>query len=228
MIGNKSMIQCVYEQVKKANCVNEIVVATDDDRILKVVESFKGNALMTSALHSSGTERCAEVLNYYSNNNQHFDLVINIQGDEPFIQPTQLEGISKCFDNKGVQIATLAKKITKTDELFNPNVVKVVVANNSHAIYFSRSPIPFLRGKTEKDWVRLHNFYKHIGMYAYRSEVLKKIVTLKPSVLEQKESLEQLRWIENNFTIFVAETEKDSISVDSPEDLAEICKNLNL
>ncbi len=214
-IGGKTMIQRVYEQVSKS--INAIYVATDDKRIYDTVIAFGGKAIMTSNLHPSGTDRCYEA---YALINENFDVIINIQGDEPFIQPEQIEELKKCFDSKDTQIATLVKAIKNEDaSLFNPNCPKVVIDKNNNALYFSRSPIPFLRGINEKNWVNEHTYFKHIGIYAYRSEILKEIVQLPRTTLEIAESLEQLRWLENGYHIKVGYTDVESMGIDTPEDL---------
>lgn len=215
LINNKPMIQWVYENVVKA--VDEAWVATDDIRIIKAVEEFGGKAIETLSTHQSGTDRCAEAAlkigEYFD-----FDVVINVQGDEPFIQAKQIELLKSCF-SADAEIATLIKKIDTAEELFNPNRPKVVTDNYQNALYFSRSPIPFVRGIEKEDWISAHNFWAHIGMYAYKKEVLQKISKLNQGILEKAESLEQLRWLENRFKIKTALTEHQSIGIDTPEDL---------
>ena len=215
LINNKPMIQWVYENVSKA--LEHVWVATDDDRIFNAVQEFGGNAIKTLSSHQSGTDRCAEAARKLADNIK-FDVVINVQGDEPFIQPEQIELLKSCFEND-TDIATLIKKIETEEELFNPNRPKVVIDTQQNALYFSRSPIPFVRGEEEKSWHLKNNFWAHIGMYAYKTEVLQKITKLKPSALELTESLEQLRWLENGFQIKTAETAHQSIGIDTPEDL---------
>lgn len=218
-IGDKTMIRRVYEQAEKTDCLSKVIVATDDERIRAEVESFGGNVCITSSLHRSGTERCAEVLEKLGND---YEVVINIQGDEPFIDPAQIELLAGMFASDNVEIATLSKKICDSVELQNPNTVKLVAGSDGKALYFSRSPIPFLRGVPHETWLAHHDFFKHIGIYAYRSEILKKIVLLPFGKLEEAESLEQLRWLENGFSVFVTETESESISIDTPDDLSKI------
>ncbi len=218
IINGKSMIQRVYEQSMKSEMLSEVIVATDDDRIKDHVSEFKGKAVMTSELHRSGTERCNEVVEKLFKTNIP-EVVVNIQGDEPYIDPSQIDKVVSCFDNQNVQIGTLAKEIARSEVLFDPNVVKVVFSENRKAIYFSRTPIPFVRGEDSQDWINLTEFYKHIGIYAYRSNVLKSICELKPSKLEKAESLEQLRWLENGYSIQVELTDFESYSVDIPEDV---------
>jgi 3-deoxy-manno-octulosonate cytidylyltransferase (CMP-KDO synthetase) len=216
LIGDKPMIQWVYENAAKA--LQQVWVATDDDRIFDAVQQFGGNAIKTLSTHQSGTDRCAEAARKLSEKID-FDVVINIQGDEPFIQPAQIELLKSCFADES-DIATLVKQIETEDELFNPNRPKVVLGNNKDALYFSRSPIPFVRGEEEKVWHVKNKFWAHIGMYAYKKDVLQKITKLEPGTLELTESLEQLRWLENGFKIKTAETTSQSIGIDTPEDLA--------
>lgn len=214
-IGGKSMIQRVYEQVKKSKLIAEVIVATDNQQIMDHVTQFGGRVRMTKESHASGTDRCYEALTLQK---AQFDYVINIQGDEPFIQPEQIDLLAGLLDGK-TEIATLVKKIEDSEQLFNPNVVKAVVASNGETLYFSRSTVPHIRNTPEKDWLNKHTFYKHIGMYAYRTDVLKKLTALPVSPLEKAESLEQLRWLENGFRIKVAETKTETIGIDTPEDL---------
>ena len=211
------MIQRVYEQVKKA--IDEVWVATDDSRIFEVVESFWGKAVMTSPDHKSGTDRIQEA---YAKVGDGFDVIINVQGDEPFIQPEQIEALKNCFDNKDVELATLVKPFKKEDgfeALFNPNSPKVVVNKKNEAIYFSRSIVPYIRDVHHTEWLDKHTFFKHIGMYAYRSDILNEITKLPQSLLEKAESLEQLRWIENGYRIRVGYTDAETIGIDTPEDM---------
>ncbi len=215
MIKDKPMIQWVYENALGA--LDYLCVATDDDRIFNAVESFGGKAIKTLPTHQSGTDRCAEAAQLLSKEID-FDVVINIQGDEPFIQADQIELLKSCFDSDA-DIATLVKKIDDSEEIFNPNRPKVVLDNNQNALYFSRSPIPHIRSKQEKDWILFHDFWAHIGMYAFRARVLQEITLLKQGKLELAESLEQLRWLENGYKIKTAETRMQSIGIDTPEDL---------
>lgn len=215
MLNKKPMIQWVYENAAKA--LKNVWVATDDERIFKAVQVFGGNAIYTLATHKSGTDRCAEAAKELENKID-FDVVINIQGDEPFIQQEQIELLKSCFA-KETEIATLIKKIETTEELFNANRPKVVLDKHKNALYFSRSPIPFVRGEEEKNWLTQHDFWVHIGMYAYKKETLQKLTTLENGTLELTESLEQLRWLENGYRINTAETKHQSIGIDTPEDL---------
>ena len=224
LICGKSMIQRVYEQCKLAGVLDEIVIATDDERIVQHVKGFGGNVVLTSASHKCGTERCNEAISILNNDGiyDNEDVVINIQGDEPLINPEQISLVSSCFNKKGVALATLAKKISNSTDIFNPNTIKVVFNNFNEAVYFSRSPIPYQRGIIEKEWINSGNYYKHIGIYAYKVGMLKKITKFAQTKLELSESLEQLRWLENGLIINVAITEHDSHSVDVPEDVATI------
>lgn len=221
-IGGKSMIQRVYEQVKKSKRVTDAIVATDNQEIFDHVTKFGGRVRMTKESHVSGTDRCYEALTLQK---APFDYVINIQGDEPFIQPEQIDLLAGLLDGK-TEIATLIKKIEDREQFLNPNVVKAVVAANGEALYFSRSTVPHVRNVPETDWLSKHSFYKHIGMYAYRTDVLKRLTELPVSPLEKAESLEQLRWLENGFRIKVAETKTETIGIDTPEDLLGALKNL--
>lgn len=214
-INGKPMIQWVYENVAKA--LKQVWVATDDDRIFNAVRNFGGNAVRTLSTHQSGTDRCAEAAQVLSKEID-FDVVINVQGDEPFIQAEQIELLKSCFD-ESTDIATLVKKIDNSEELFNPNRPKAVIDNQQNALYFSRSPIPFVRNEEKKNWHLKNNFWAHIGMYAYKKDVLQKITKLNNGKLELTESLEQLRWLENGFQIKTAETDHQSIGIDTPEDL---------
>lgn len=218
MLGGKTVIERVYRQVSKT--FDSLVVATDDSRIEDAVKAFGGNVVMTGTHHRSGTDRCYEALCKIGE--EDFDVVVNVQGDEPFIQSSQLESIKDCFEDPATDIATLVKPFTPEDgfaALQNPNSPKVVVNNNMEAMYFSRSVIPYLRGKNEENWLSSHIYYKHIGLYAYKTRVLKQITSLPQSHLELAESLEQLRWLENGYTIKVAVTNVETIGIDTPEDL---------
>lgn len=215
ILNGKPMIQHVFENVSKA--IERVWIATDDDRIYDAVKDFGGNAVMTSKDHQSGTDRCAEAARILSEKID-FDVVINVQGDEPFIQPEQIELLKKCFTGE-TEIATLVKKIETNEELFNPNRPKVVLDKSFNALYFSRSPIPFLRNNEKNKWHARFNYWAHIGMYAYKAEILQQITQLVQGKLEKAESLEQLRWLENGFKIKTAETIHQSIGIDTPEDL---------
>ena len=217
MLGGKPVIQRVYEQV--AGVLDDVCVATDDERIEKAVEAFGGKVVMTSVNHKSGTDRCYEA---YCKAGKGYDVVVNIQGDEPFIQRSQLEAVKACFDDEATQIATLVKPFRPEDgfdALENVNSPKVVVNRQMQALYFSRSIIPFQRSRDRKAWLANHVYYKHIGLYAYRASVLKEITALPQSPLELAESLEQLRWLENGYTVKVGISDVETIGIDTPQDL---------
>ncbi len=221
-LDGKSMIRRVYEQAKKSTSLSKVVVATDHEEIFNHVIAFGGEACMTSADHASGTDRCFEVL---MKETVPFDYVINVQGDEPFIAPQQIDLLASLLDGK-TELATLIKKIDSVEQLFNPNLVKAVINKNSEALYFSRAPIPWFRNMEQVEWVTHHTYYKHIGMYAYRKDVLEKITQLGISALEKTESLEQLRWLENGYKIKVKETQIETIGIDTPEDLEKALRLL--
>ena len=218
-IGGMTMIQRVYMQASKATSLSKVLVATDDQRIFDHVQSFGGLVFMTRKDHQSGTDRCAEVAKQF----QDMEAVVNIQGDEPFIQPQQ---INLCLQvlrsNTHVNIATLAKRIDKRADLVRSNTVKVVFNSQKEALYFSRSPIPHLRGVPQKDWLKQGDFYKHIGLYAYRRKTLLEITQLPLGKLEQLESLEQLRWLESGYKIGIALTDMETFGIDTPEDLERL------
>lgn len=217
-LGGKPVIQRVYEQV--AGALDEAVVATDDERIYEAVRAFGGRVEMTSTAHRSGTDRCWEA---YCKQGRTYDVVVNVQGDEPFIRREQLEALKGCFDNPQTDIATLVKPFAEADGLAaleNPNSPKVVVDAQGQALYFSRSVIPYLRGVPREEWLSRHTFYKHIGIYAFRTEVLRAVTALPQSPLELAESLEQLRWLENGYRIGVGISQVETVGIDTPEDLA--------
>lgn len=215
MLGGKPVIQWVYENI--ASALENVWVATDDERIFSSVEAFGGKAVWTMATHKSGTDRCAEAAKKLESE-LNFDVVINVQGDEPFIKAEQIRQLMSCFEND-TEIATLVKEIDSADELFNPNRPKVVLDSNQNALYFSRSPIPYVRGEKENNWLLANTFWAHIGMYAYKKEVLQHITQLNSGKLERIEALEQLRWLENGYRIKTAVTQFQSIGIDTPEDL---------
>lgn len=217
-ICGKSMIQRVYEQASKAITLHKVVVATDDERIFEHVIGFGGKAVMTDSTHQSGTDRCAEVAGKYVD----FEGFINIQGDEPLIDPKQIDLLGNKLSEKEVELATLIKKIESSDELFNNNIPKVVCKANGEAAYFSRESIPHLRGVDPSEWLQKHTFYKHIGIYAYRAAALQQITRLPVSKLEKAESLEQLRWIENGYRIHTVVTDIETQAIDTPEDLEKV------
>lgn len=217
MLGGKPIVQRVYEQVAKV--VERVAVATDDERIFDTVVSFGGKVVMTSPNHKSGTDRCAEA---YDKLGCEADIVINVQGDEPFVAPEQIEALIGCFDSEEVDIATLVKPFSEAssiEALENPNSPKVVINEKSEAIYFSRSVVPYLRGTERDEWLKHHTFYKHIGIYAFRAKVLNEVTALAQTPLEKAESLEQLRWLESGYKIRVGITDIETIGIDTPEDL---------
>ena len=225
-IGGKTVICRVYEQASKA--LDTVVIATDDERIYDAVEAFGGKVVMTRADHRCGTDRCLEAYEAittpsWREQNDSDTVVINIQGDEPFIQPEQIETLVHCFDKEGTEIATLVRPYTDKDslnDLENPNTPKVAWSKESgEALLFSRSVIPYLRGVDKSEWLSKGEFYRHIGLYAYRADILEQITKLVPGRLEQAESLEQLRWLENGYRIRVGITNTPTIGIDTPEDL---------
>ena len=222
-IEGKSMIQRVYEQACQAKTISQVIVATDDERIFNAVKLFGGEVMMTSPSHQSGTDRCREVAEKIGDG---YEIIINIQGDEPFIAASQIDLLAGCFTGDDIKIGTLIEKITNPNDLFNRNVVKVVIAHSGEVLFFSRAAIPILRNFDEKNWLNYHTFYKHIGTYAYRTEILKEISALKQSSLEKAEALEQLRWLENGYRIKAIVTELESFSIDTPDDLLKIKTNV--
>ena len=216
-INGMSMIQRVYEQCKQSVMLTDVIIATDDERIYKHVMEFGGKAMMTDPHHQSGTDRCAEIVKSLNT-----DVVINIQGDEPFIHPEQIDLLCSAFESAEVHIATLVKMITSHEELFNHNNVKAVMNKNEEALFFSRAPIPYNRNFPESDWLKHSTYYKHIGIYGYRRETLLKIAALEKTNLEVTESLEQLRWLENGYRIYTRITKLESFGIDTPEDLSRI------
>lgn len=218
LIQGKPMIQWVYEGVNQTGLFHDSIVATDDERIAAAVKSFGGNYCMTAAHHPSGTDRCAEVL---SLQNEHYDYVVNIQGDEPLVNADQLSSLVSILDGK-TEIASQYIHLNKKEDILNPARVKVVLNAEHEALYFSRSPIPYLRQIDQEQWAESSEFRGHVGLYAYRADILPKLSQLKPSVLEQLESLEQLRWLENGYKIKMVYTKHQSIGVDTPEDLEAV------
>jgi 3-deoxy-manno-octulosonate cytidylyltransferase (CMP-KDO synthetase) len=218
LIGGKPMIELVYEQASKS--LGFVCVATDDYRILRIVEDFGGNAIMTSNEHRSGTDRCYEAVSLIArDNNIKIDVVVNIQGDEPFIKPEQIDLLKSCFADQSVEIATLIRRVETGEDIFNPNHPKVILDSSGNAMYFSRAAIPYIRDAEKEEWTVRHTFYKHLGIYAYKTATLARITKLEPGNLETAESLEQNRWLENGFDIRTVVTKWESISVDTPEDL---------
>ena len=222
ILGGKTVIQRVYEQA--SSVLEEAYVATDDERILQVVEQFGGRAVMTRADHKSGTDRIEEAAEKIGTD---ADVIINVQGDEPFIQPSQIETMMRLFDNPTTQIGTLGKRFDSIEATLNPNSPKIVTDLQGFALYFSRSIIPFVRGKEQTEWLKSYPFLKHLGLYAYRREVLHEVTQLPQSHLELAESLEQLRWLENGYRIRVGLTDVETVGIDTPEDLARAEEFLN-
>lgn len=222
-IGEKSMIRRVYEKVRLSG-IKDVWIATDDKRIFNHTKEFGAQAIMTSVRHQSGTERCAEALKKIGGN---FDVVVNIQGDEPFADPSHLKLLVNAFKNKDVQIATLTDAFDNLQQLFSPNTVKIIADHQFFATYFSRSVIPFLRDIPEKEWINHYPYLRHIGIYAFRTDVLQKVVKLKPSPPEKAESLEQLRWIYYGYKIKLIQVKYYGLSVDTPEDLEKANELLN-
>ena len=225
-IWGKSMIERVYFQARQV--VQHVWVATDDQRIQQAVSRFGGQCVMTSPEHESGTDRVREALDQIEQESgKGFQIVINVQGDEPLIQPGQLQELMSCFSFQNTQIATLIKAIDQNNDIFNENLPKVITDQNSQAIYFSRSPIPFIRNHKKDQWIQHYPFMKHIGLYAYRADILRQITRLAPSSLELAESLEQNRWIQHGYHIKTAVTRHENYPVDTPGDLEAILQHLN-
>ncbi len=217
-INGKSMIHHVWDIASQVDCLSRVIIATDDDRIFNHVMGFGAEVMMTSKEHNNGTERIAEVVRKLP---EKFDVVINIQGDEPFLNPEQIESLCNIIDTKNYQIATLIKSTSDKEEIESPNVVKVVKSQNGKALYFSRYPIPYNRQNIQDI-----TYFKHIGMYAFKSDILQNLITLPISTIEKAESLEQLRWLDAGYSIGVGITEYDSIGIDTPEDLENAIRNL--
>ena len=218
MIGNKTMIQRVYDLASRA--LENVWVATDDKRIFHAVSEFGGRVIMTSPDHLSGTDRCAEAVDKItSETGEKTDIIINIQGDEPFIKPEQISQLMNCFMDESVELATLVRKVEAGEDIFNPNQPKVIINYKGDAIYFSRAAIPYLRDTEKSEWSKNQCYYKHLGLYAYKTDTLKKITLLPRSFLEISESLEQNRWVENGYRIRTAVTKWESIGIDTPDDL---------
>ena len=221
-IHGKSMVHRVYEQAVKSTYLDKVIIATEDEKVVDHVAAFGGVSMLTKPDHASGTDRCFEVLQSQS---EAYDYVVNIQGDEPFIDPKQIDELAGLLDGD-VELATLIKKITTNDELFNLGEVKTVFNKKMEALYFSRQPIPYYRNAAELDWLQEQDYYKHIGIYAYRADILERISNLAVSDLEKAESLEQLRWLENGLKIKLAFTEFESICIDTREDLEKVLATL--
>ncbi len=224
LINGVSMLQRVYEQSRKAKHLDEVIIATDDERIAEHAADFNAPCVMTKSSHPSGTDRCFEAYQLYG---KMYDYVINIQGDEPFLHPEQIDSLATACDGK-VEIATQMIKCSSHEVLFDKGEVKIVLDKDQHALYFSRSVIPALKHAEEKNWHTMYNYYRHVGMYAYRTDILQKITALQPGQLELAESLEQLRWLENGFKINCVETTYDSHCIDTPEDIEKVLKLMRI
>ena len=220
-IQGKSMIQRVYEQAKLSRKLNRLVVATDDQRISDHVLGFGGEAVITKENHPSGTDRCFEA---FQKSGGNYKYIINIQGDEPFIDPSQIDLLASILKDGTTELATLMIPVDSQEVLFDTGEVKIVLNDKMEALYFSRMVIPYIKGVDQKDWHKHHNYFRHVGMYAYRSDILEKITTLMPSALEKAESLEQLRWLENGYRIKCAVTTHDSHCIDTPEDVGKVLR----
>lgn len=222
-VHGKTMVQRVYEQVLQAQGFDQVLVATDHSKIFNHITEFGGKVCMTSENHPSGTDRCREAL---ESEKASYDFVVNIQGDEPFVNPLQIEDLIKSL-SRNVQISTQAKLIDDKKSLIDPNCVKVLMNTEGNAIYFSRSPLPYQRNKSIDNWMANHQYYQHIGIYAYRSDILIKLTELPVSKLEQAEGLEQLRWLENGYSIKVEKTRFHAYGIDTPEDLDQALASNN-
>lgn len=220
-IQGRSMIRRVYEQAMKSRLVQEVVVATDDQRIADHVISFGGKVVFTSTVHPSGTDRCYEALQQLDG---PFDYVINVQGDEPFIDPEQIDELARVLHSGTIELATQMIAVKSQAELFDKGEVKIVLNDRDEALYFSRMPIPYLKGVEEKEWHLRHTYYRHVGMYAYRRDILEKITRLPVSALEQAESLEQLRWLQHGFSIKCVRTSFESHCIDTPDDIERVLR----
>ena len=223
-IEGKTMLQRVYEQAAKSKLLNKVVVATDDEKIFTHVKSFGGEVLMTAAHHPSGTDRCMDALLQLK---EDYNYVINIQGDEPFIEPEQIDELAAVLNDGTTELATQMIAVDSYEMLFDKGEVKIVFNTKNEALYFSRMVIPFIKGVDEKEWHQHHQYYRHVGMYAYRKDILEKITTLPVSSLEKAESLEQLRWIENGYKIKCVVTKYESHCIDTPEDVKKVLKMMS-
>lgn len=223
-IKGKSMIQRVYEQTVKARLLNKVIIATDDERIAKHCQIFGANVVITKPEHPSGTDRCFEA---YQLNGEKFDHILNVQGDEPFLDPEQIDSLAKAC-NSDTEIATQMIKCSDHAVLFDKGEVKIILNVHKEALYFSRSVIPAIKGKDENEWHKHYSYFRHVGMYAYRSDILEKITRLQPSALELAESLEQLRWLEHGYKIKCVETTFDSHCIDTPEDIEKVIRLMKI
>lgn len=220
LLGGKPVVRWVWERTTALPGLTDAVVATDDERIAEAVAAFGGRAMMTSDSHRSGTDRCGEVVRRLKAEGATYDVAINVQGDEPFVQPSQLQALADCFKDGDTCIATLKTRLRDNEELMSPNNVKVVCDLRGRALYFSRQPLPHVRGVEPEQWMEHHPYFKHVGIYAFRTETLEALVRLQQSPLELCESLEQLRWLENGYEIQVKETAVANIGIDTPADMA--------
>lgn len=227
-LGGESIISRVYHRVCRTEGIEDVLIATDDESICDHAETFaeEGAVMITSDQHRSGTDRCGEAVQRLDRQGYRYDVILNVQGDEPFVEPEQLQTLIDCFDNPNIQIATLATRISKIDELLSPDNVKVARADDGHALYFSRQPIPYRRGTDIKHWLDEGVYLKHVGIYAFRADILPELCRLAVSPLEECEKLEQLRWLEAGYTIHVAMTDHANIGIDTPDDLAAAEKYL--
>lgn len=223
MLGGETIVSRVWRAVSAMDFVDKTIVATDDERILNHINETAGlpAAMMTAATHHSGTDRCGEVLQRLEQQGEHYDIVINVQGDEPFVSEQQLKALAGCFNNGAADIATLCTPILSTEELLSPNNVKVVVGTNSQALYFSRQPIPYRRGVNQEQWLDGMTYLKHVGIYAFRADTLHEVCNLPAAKIEDCEKLEQLRWLAAGYRIAVRMTDHANIGIDTPADLAE-------
>ncbi len=221
-ILGKSMIERVYLQAKKSNSLDDVIVATDDLRIFKLVKGFGGRVMMTGDNHPNGTSRCNEVISALEMNNENYDVVVNIQGDEPYIEPGHISELVRLFNDDKTEISSLSTLISDNKELFNSNVVKVVMDHGGKALYFSRQAVPFVMETQQEEWLKKTSFYKHIGIYAYQTSILKSIANLPSMPLEQSERLEQLRWLEHGFSINIKIIDYKGVGIDTPEDLKNL------
>lgn len=228
LLGGKPVVQWVWEGVTSGGRFTDAIVATDDERIVSAVSAFGGQALLTASNHRSGTDRCGEVVERLKAQGRTYDVVINVQGDEPFVRQDQLRLLAECFDSPDTEIATLKTVLRSTEDLLSPNNVKVVCDMQGRALYFSRQPIPHLRGTVQEQWAKSQTYFKHVGIYAFRTATLAKLVRLPQSPLELSEGLEQLRWLENGYKIAVRETEVANIGIDTPADLSAAESFLNV
>lgn len=227
LLGRKPVIQWVWERVSAVETVTDVVVATDDNRIFDAVQAFGGCAMMTLTSHRSGTDRCGEVLQSLESEGRRYDIAINVQGDEPFVNARELETLTGLFADPAVEIASLMCPINTLEELLSPNNVKVVCNQQGDALYFSRQPIPYVRGTEQEQWLQHASYHKHVGIYAFRTETLMELVRLPQSTLERSESLEQLRWLDNGYAVRMGIADHANIGIDTPEDLALAEKMVN-